>query len=183
MKEPKYGPKYGKYIIDRNVKRPKEHPTEEPQKSGGGLVVFCDDDVIKGAFYLNCALMTNKTPDNAIYRPEMHGKDRGDVKKYDISKIGKPHAHDFDEYIILMGTNTDVDRRDLGGEVELWLGGEKQVITRSCGVWIPAGLFHLPINFLRIDRPILFMTTAPALLYMKYYDPDPKWNGYLELGG
>jgi len=182
MKEPKYGPKYGKYIIDRNIKRPKEHPDEELKKSGSGLVVYCDDDVIKGAFYLNCAIMTHKTADNATYRPEMHGSDKGDAEKYDVTKIVKPHAHDFDEYIIFMGTNAEEDRRDLCGEVELWLGGEKQLITKSCGVWVPAGLYHLPINFIRVDRPILFMTTAPTPLYTKEYDPDPKWEGYMKLG-
>ena len=41
-------------------------------------------------------------------------------------------------FCLPVGTNPE-DFYDLGAEVELTLGGEKQTITRSCIVFIPKG--------------------------------------------
>ena len=43
---------------------------------------------------------------------------------------------------------------DLGGEIEFWLEDEKYLLTRSCLIFVPAGMKHCPIKFIRIDRPI-----------------------------
>ena len=52
------------------------------------------------------------------------------------------------------GTNPDYPN-DLFGEVEMFLNGEKHLLTKSCLTFIPAGLEHGPIRMTRMDRPIL----------------------------
>ncbi|HEX2958956.1 MAG TPA: hypothetical protein VHO70_19130 [Chitinispirillaceae bacterium] len=64
-----------------------------------------------------------------------------------------PHVHDYDEVLGLVGTNPD-DPRDLGGETEVYLGGERHVITKSCLIYLPAGLEHGPFREVDIKRPI-----------------------------
>jgi len=58
----------------------------------------------------------------------------------------------------------------LGGEVELWLGDEKHILTESCVVFAPAGIAHCPVYFRRVDRPIWFFATGPQ----KTYEKDEK---------
>lgn len=58
-----------------------------------------------------------------------------------------------------MGGDPD-DPAALGGEVELWIEDERHLLTKSCLVYIPAGVHHCPMNFLRVDRPILHFSTG-----------------------
>jgi len=53
----------------------------------------------------------------------------------------------------------------MGAEVELWLEDEKHIITRSSLVFIPAGMKHCPLTFLRVDKPVFHFTTGPAKKY------------------
>ena len=79
---------------------------------------------------------------------------KGSSKGY----VEEEHVHDFDEYIGFIGTRGPQDPRGRGGEMEVWLGGEKYLITKSCLIYGPRGLKHCPIRFNRIDSPILFFT-------------------------
>jgi len=104
---------------------------------------YVDEEVVPGAYYLMAASFMGTTGQGS---PPFE------------------HSHDFDEYLIFLGTNQK-DPRDLGGEVELWLGGEKHIITKSCAVFIPAGTKHAPIYFKRIDTPIWYLATGPTPKY------------------
>jgi mannose-6-phosphate isomerase-like protein (cupin superfamily) len=65
-----------------------------------------------------------------------------------------PHVHDGDEVLGFFGT--DPERvRELGGEVEVVLGEERQALTQSCLVYVPAGLEHA-VSFRGLARPLLF---------------------------
>ncbi len=75
------------------------------------------------------------------------------------------HIHDFDEFIGFIGAAGQNNPRDLGGEMEVWLGGEKYMITKSCLIFVPKGLKHCPVRFTRIDTPILFFTGGLATKY------------------
>jgi quercetin dioxygenase-like cupin family protein len=75
------------------------------------------------------------------------------------------HIHDFDEFIGFIGTKGPEDPNDLGGEMEVWLGGERYTITKSCLIYIPKGLKHCPIKYTRIDSPILFFSGGMATEY------------------
>jgi mannose-6-phosphate isomerase-like protein (cupin superfamily) len=135
--------KYDKYIISElDLKKAKEHSSDEP---GGQILTIVDDDIIKGAFYLNCAWIWQPTDERLAIRP---------------------HTHDFDEYIGFYGTNPK-DWYDLNGEVELWLGDEKHLLTRSCAVFIPRGLLHCPIIFRKVNRPIFWFTVGTNATYHK----------------
>ena len=125
--------KYGKYIItEAKPPQGRPPPPADPRERTGEMLVLVDDSVIKGAFYLNCALIWKAS-------------DRGSP--------GGSHTHDWDEYVGFIGSNPE-NPRDLGGEVEITLGDEKHILTKSCAVFIPKGLLHCPIVFRRIDRPI-----------------------------
>jgi len=148
--------KYGKYIVTelkRNiVEAPWSPPVSEAGKGRSGRILFLDNEVAPGAFYVECVWIM--PPREGL--PEAEDRPRGAPVK--------PHAHDYDEVIAFFGTNPE-DLHDLGGEVELWLGDEKHIITKSCMVFIPAGLQHCPLSFHRVDRPIFHFTTGPGKMY------------------
>ena len=54
-----------------------------------------------------------------------------------------------------------------GAEVELYLGeeGERHVITHTTIVHIPKGMIHCPLNFKKIDRPIMFLNVPLTAHY------------------
>jgi hypothetical protein len=148
--------KYGKYIVD-TLQQPKEEASWSPPDLGeagkgkGGRVLYLDSNVAPGAFYMECVWV--------LPRPAGTGP-------AGARRVGtESHSHDYDEVIAFFGTNPD-DPHDLGAEVELWLGDEKHIITKSSLVFIPAGLKHCPLTFLRVDRPVFHYTTGPGKMYM-----------------
>ena len=105
---------------------------------------YVDAEVVPGAYYLMAASFMTTTGQGA---PPFE------------------HTHDFDEYLVFLGTNQK-DPKDLGGEVEFMMEGEKHIITKSCAVFIPAGVKHAPIYFKRIDTPIWYLATGPTPKYV-----------------
>jgi hypothetical protein len=87
------------------------------------------------------------------------GTNRGGKKRGPSS-----HAHDYDEVIAFFGTDLN-DPDDLGAEVELWLEDEKHIITKTSLVFVPAGLRHCPLIFLKVDKPVFHYTTGPGKMY------------------
>ena len=126
--------KYGKYIITELKKKfsspweAKFKPEEQTE------ILFLDDDVIKGAFVVECVW----------FLPARVNRTEPDVQ---------PHKHDYDEVLAMFGTNMD-DPHDLCGEVEAWIGDEKHIISKSCLIYLPKGLQHGPFRFTRIDKPV-----------------------------
>ena len=59
---------------------------------------------------------------------------------------------------------------------EFWFEDEKHLITNSCAIYIPKGIWHAPLIYRRIDRPIFVFSTAPVPKYTQYINRDPKWN-------
>jgi len=136
---------HGKYIVTR----PKEKLVKPDW--GGSLdpdtttaMMYLDDDVIKGAFVVECVWFwpTDK-------------KDKGSPA---------PHAHDYDEVISFVGTNFK-DPYDLGGVIELYIDGERNIMNKSFLAFIPAGVVHCPLNILEIHRPIFHLSTGPGKRY------------------
>ena len=139
------GTKYGKYVITEF--KPKEgHGFWEPKYRGDELksMLYLSDDVVKGAFYVEAAW----------FFPGM-------VIQDDSQDAVKPHAHDYDEVQAVFGTNLE-DPYDLGGEMEFYIDGEKQIITKSCLIFLPKGLQHGPIYWRRMDRPVFHFVAGTA---------------------
>ena len=142
--------KTGKYIVFCTEANP-YHPTDNPD----AFSIYLDERSVEGGFYWNAAVMHRPTPPDMV--------------------PGKPHYHDYIEYVILFGTNPD-DPFDLGGEVEFWLDDEKHTITNTCVITIPAGLSHCPFIFKRVDRPILFSSCSPVPVLYEHTNRDPQWS-------
>jgi len=81
------------------------------------------------------------------------------------------HNHPFPQYLCFLGGNPN-NLLDLGGEVELTLSEdgvhmEKHIITTSSTVYIPSGLYHCPLTFTRVDKPMIFVDLFFARAYKK----------------
>lgn len=148
--------KYGKYIISE-LKQPAEEAAWSPPitaagKGRGGRVLYMDGKNVPGAFYMECVWV--------MPRPKLTAAAVERAKRVGT----RPHTHDYDEVIAFIGTDLN-NPYDLGAEVELWLGDEKHIITKTSLVFIPAGLKHCPLVFLRVDRPVFHYTTGPGKMY------------------
>jgi hypothetical protein len=140
---------YGKYFITDTPRHP-DHPQSRDRDSD---IPWCDslyisnelDGKVPGAFYLETCMVlrTGSTKD-----------------------LEEAHTHPFDEYLVFLGTDPD-DHFDLHGEVELWVGDEKRMLTKSCAVFIPAGMPHCPLIVHRVDRPFIFFTTGNGFQYVR----------------
>ena len=70
------------------------------------------------------------------------------------------HTHDFDQYLVFLGGDPS-NMLDLGGEVELTLSEdgmnfETHVFTSYTTVYVKAGLYHCPLVFKKVTKPIIF---------------------------
>jgi len=72
-------------------------------------------------------------------------------------------VHDYNEVMVWLGADTN-DLSELGAEVELCLGEEKErrMIASSSAVLIPKGIPHLPATIMRMNKPFLFMKFSMA---------------------
>jgi hypothetical protein len=85
--------------------------------------------------------------------------------------VGQPHKHEFAQYLHFFAANPG-DQRQFDAEIEMTLGedevnGEKHVITRPTALYIPAGLYHGPLNFKVINKPVVFVDIAVAGEYKR----------------
>ena len=130
------GRKYEKHIITRfapglDLPEWRGKPGEPTERSH--FMIWLGDQVVKGSPYVEAVWLWTAAAD---------------------PKGGFPqHVHEHDEIIGFFGTDTE-NVFDLGGEIEFWLEDEKYLLTKSCLIFIPGGMKHCPIKFLKIDRPI-----------------------------
>jgi hypothetical protein len=141
--------KYGKYIItDLKADRTLAPWTKMINPEELTTVLYLDNEVVKGAFYTEVAWFWPRSQEDLT-------KDDVDVE---------PHKHDHDEVLAVFGTDTK-NIHDLGGEMEVFLDGERHIVTKSCLLFIPKGLMHGPIRFLRIDRPVFHFAIHTGKMY------------------
>jgi quercetin dioxygenase-like cupin family protein len=137
--------KYSQYVVTE-LKEPEERRKIAPlYNKYAKRILWMDEDVVPGAFNLNASwyLKAGTTIDD------------------------KPHNHDHDE-IIGFFSNDAKKPHDLGGEIEIRLEDEKQIITKSCMIFVPAGMIHCPLILRRVDRPIFHFTVVRAGRYIKH---------------
>jgi hypothetical protein len=77
------------------------------------------------------------------------------------------HKHDFEQFLCFFGGDP-MKPADFGGEVELSLGeeGEKHIITSPTIVYLPGGVVHGPLDFKKIDKPIMYMDVFLSATYV-----------------
>jgi hypothetical protein len=121
----------------------KKSPIQSTVK--GLRLLWMDDTKVSGAsFYMECLWAWN-------------GKTTSGTTE-------EPHHHDFDEVIGFISTDPD-HPHDLDARMEIILGDETHFLTKSCLVYIPAGMKHCPLTLREINRPLFWFTLAPINKY------------------
>jgi len=134
-----------KYIVTELKMTDPDPEVEARYSAYAKRVLRIDDGLVDGAFHMETAWYLHAAP---------------------AGIQDKPHVHDSDEIIAFFGSDPS-DPYELGGEVELWLDGEKHLIDRSAMVFVPAGMKHCPLNITRLDRPIFHLIAVASGQYAK----------------
>ena len=111
-------------------------------------ILWIDGNVVPGAFQMNTSWYCKVPERNPVF---------------------DEHAHDCDEIIGFFGGDPE-HPHDLGAELRITLDGEAHIITRSCMIFVPANMPHMPLEFLRVDRPIFHFSVVLS--------PDYDGNAY-----
>ena len=73
--------------------------------------------------------------------------------------IADGHSHAVAEILYFIGGDP-MHFKEFGAEVEFTMGegkdAETHIITNTTWVYVPANLLHCPLNFKRVDKPIMF---------------------------
>ncbi|MCX7911649.1 MAG: cupin domain-containing protein [Dehalococcoidales bacterium] len=155
--------KYARYImtdVDKNYLASLKVPDyiEEQRRRGNYMESFymfhLDSNILPGGFYTDCHWILS-------------------IKGNGGLQTELAHAHDFNETLGFVGSNP-YDPRSLGGEIEFWLEDERYIIDKSCLIFVPAGMKHLPLIFRRVDRPFFFWTASDSPRYSRVPEPEQK---------
>jgi len=106
-----------------------------------------DDLVLEGSFYTEAVWIW---PGGADVYPE--------------TAESRAHAHDYPETIAFFGTNFN-NPNDLCGEIEFWMEDEKLVLTRSCLIFVPKGMYHCPLIIHKVEKPIFHFAVGCGPVY------------------
>jgi hypothetical protein len=97
-----------------------------------------------------------------------------------------PHRHANDEYLIFLGGSFP-NIFEWDAEVEFTLGkigedAETFTITQPTIIRVPAGVYHCPLNFKRVDKPIFFQAALMEAMFGGIYDTpegpkELRYNG------
>ena len=151
--------KWAKYIIDKTPEPFNHFRPADPKAAGGTNVLYINNELngaVPNATYLEVAMISKPLHPGAFQQ----------------------HAHSVDEYIMFLGTNMDRPF-DLDGVVEWWMEDEKYILTKSCAIFVPKGVYHYPFVFHEVNSPIFFIASAGATHYAEPRDPvDPAPEGY-----
>ena len=80
--------------------------------------------------------------------------------------VKEPHSHDFEQFFFFCNADF-ANYKEFDAEVELSLGeeGEKHIIDCPTAVHVPIAMIHGPLNFPRVDKPIIFIDTLISAQY------------------
>ena len=99
-----------------------------------------------------------------------------------------PHFHREEEYLVFI--NADLFHpEEFDAEIEIWLGFdvrnmEKHIITKPTIIRIPGSMWHCPMDFKRIDKPIMFQAVYLAGDMARVtYKVDEDGTEHYEYGG
>jgi hypothetical protein len=147
--------KYEKYVVRKpaiihadyteEVPRGEKIPLRTPFDTGP-LVMFSKDFVPEANTIIEYGIVS------------------GDMVIGDGSFVNK-HKHDYEEIFMFLGTDPK-DPRDLGAEVEFWIGEgkdqEKILFTTSSSIYVPPGVAHFPQIWRKVKRPVFTVVVMPT---------------------
>ncbi len=142
---------YGKQIVQELI-LPASHAKPEVMEryaKFGRRIHWIDANVVQGAFQMNTSW---------YFKPTTYMLDE------ESNAVTKPHKHDVDEILGFYGSNPE-DPYDLGGEIIIYINGEKHTLTKSSLVFLPRGMEHLPLIVTRVDRPIFHFSIVTEDIY------------------
>lgn len=147
---------YGKYVI-QDLKTP-AFSTEfvEFYKTYAKRLLWMDSNVVPGAFQMNISWYMNASDVRPLFKHE-------------------EHFHDNDELIGWLGSDPN-DPYDLGGIIEVGIGGELHRLTKSSILFMPAGLKHLPLSIIELHRPILHFSISMSGYYGGHRTGSDSYN-------
>jgi len=132
----------GQFIWDYKHFPPEFWAREKESPLKGSHLLWMDGERVPGAFYMETHWFWELTAPMLNPAPE-----------------GMPasHHHDFDEIQGFFGSRKE-DPWDLGAEIEFYLDGEPHTFTKSCFIFIPKGMEHLPMTIKRVWAPFMWLT-------------------------
>jgi hypothetical protein len=101
-------------------------------------ILWMDGDVVPGAFQMNTAWYYAVPERNPVF---------------------EEHSHECDELIGFIGSNPD-DPYNLNAEIEVWVDGDRYLLTTSTLIFVPANLKHMPLKINRVDKPIFHFSVV-----------------------
>jgi hypothetical protein len=92
--------------------------------------------------------------------------------------VPSPHKHEFPQYLHFFSANP-LDARDFDAVIEFTVGdgpenGQKYTITKPTAVYVAAGLYHGPLIFKTINKPVLFVDIAVTAKYSRVENAPVK---------
>jgi len=104
-------------------------------------IIYMDDRIVPGSFYVEAVWVVGSVP-----------------------RVHPVHYHDHDEIVGFVGSNMD-DPTDLGAEIDFVIDGKKTTITKTCFIYVPAGVKHGGLCFRKIDRPVFQIAMLRQNIY------------------
>ena len=132
--------KYGKYIISN----PMVVDSDCPQGEGIKGVTFPNEIFMNASLVKGCPMLVDIGWHFAIPDPD---------------PVEWTHFHNFDTVLCFVGSDPK-NPSNLGAVLEMQLGDEKHMLTKTCAIFIPKGLEHCPLIHRRVDRPYLQIVFA-----------------------
>ena len=83
-----------------------------------------------------------------------------------------PHKHDFHQFLCFLGSDPN-NIGELGAEIEVTLGEEeeKHLVTTPTILHITPGLVHCPIEYKKVDQPVMHLDIFFAPEYERRLEP------------
>ena len=151
MSDPAVQPKA---VICSNVALPPDVHNFETEDVGSSTtdtadpikrIIYMDERIVPGSFYVEAVWVVGSVP-----------------REHPV------HYHDHDEIVGFVGSNM-ADPTDLGAEIDFIIDGQKTTITKTCFIYVPAGVKHGGLCFRKIDRPVFQI----AMLRQNVYSSVP----------
>ncbi len=137
---------YGKYIL-QDLILPAAHATPEAireyERQGKKRIHWMDGDIMPGAFQINTSWYL--APNREVQL------NLGD--EANIYTKWQTHVHDTDELVCYYGSDPE-NPWELNGEIEMIIGDESHILTKSSMIFLPAGLVHSTPLINVVNRPI-----------------------------